>query len=57
MTIKEARKLVDVLVEKQKEIVSDRGDLYNLADDLYNLAILDGLMMAQAAINGRPWPL
>ncbi len=48
--IQHVLKIIDDLVESQKEICAENKESLSYAT-------LDGLMMAQAAANGNPWPL
>lgn len=54
-TSEEILKIIDDCVEKQKKGISDPED--NLTYYLRDRARLDGMLVIQAAANGRPWPL
>ena len=47
LTARQILKVIDDCLKKQKEEESD----------LHNLGMLDGMLVIQAAVNGRPWPL
>lgn len=46
-TVKEILEIVDNCIEQQKEKEMD----------LHNIGMLDGMLVIQAAVNGKPWPL
>ena len=62
-TIQEAIIAIDELVDKQAKICEglDRELASMSMNDLFNrhnsLCVMDGLLKAQAAVNGNPWPL
>lgn len=50
----------DNLIETQKlmhEIIEQRKNLIDEEFDIYDQGMLDGMIVMEAAINGKPWPL